>query len=166
MAKKKRKVHHRRRRVSGVGRINVKSIGIKVLGTAAGAFAARLLYNMGLKQFPTIKPQYAGLGIVVVGALIPKFIKSELGSAAGDGMIAIGSLSALQGFGVISGVGQIPGRRVPSRVMSGGQFQNRVMSGGNRPYNRTTVGGQNRPFMRTTVGSMRAESMGALYDED
>jgi hypothetical protein len=164
---RRRKTHHRRARRHRVGAVNMKSLGTKVLGTAAGAFAARTLYNMGLKQFPTIKPQYLGLIIIGAGAMVPKFIRSEIGNAVGDGMVAIGSLSALQGFGLISGVGAMPGRRVPSRVMSGGPYANRVMSGQTLPYNRTTVGGANRAFMRTTVGAFDApEALGALYLED
>jgi len=165
---RRRKTHHRRTRRHRVGAVNMKSLGTKVLGTAAGAFAARTLYNIGLKTFPTLKPQYVGLGIIGIGAFVPKFIKSEIGSAVGDGIVAIGALSTLQGFGLISGVGAIPGRRVPSRVMSGGPYGNRVMSGQSMPYNRTTVGGANRPFMRTTVGATfdAPEALGALYLED
>jgi hypothetical protein len=165
---RRRKTHHRRTRRHRVGAVNMKSLGTKVLGTAAGAFLARTLYNMGVKQFPTMKPAYLGLGLVGIGAFIPKFVRSEIGQSVGEGVIAIGSLSALQGFGLLSGVGAIPGRRVPSRVMSGGPYGNRVMSGQSMPYNRTTVGGANRPFMRTTVGSTfdGPEALGALYMED
>lgn len=169
---RRRKTHHRKTHRRRVGAINIKSLGTKVLGTAAGAFAARTLYNVGLKQFPTIKPQYLGLIIIGAGAMVPRLVKSEIGNSVSDGMVAIGSLATLQGFGLITGIGAIPGRRVPSRVMSGGPYGNRVMSGQSMPYNRTTVGGANRPFMRTTVGGTLGstfdapEALGALYMED
>ena len=90
---KKRKSTHRRRRSHRMGAVDVKKIGTKILGVALGGFGARTLNNFAVKTFPTIDPKIIAGGNIFVGALLPKFLKSDLGSAVGDGFIAIGSVA-------------------------------------------------------------------------
>lgn len=163
MARRRKVSHRRHRRHHRMGAINIKQVGTKVLGVAAGAFAARTIYNMVIKSSPTMDPKYIGIGEVVLGVLVPKFIKNELGSGIGDGLLAIGALTTLQNFGVISGVGAVPVRRVPARVIGAGA----------KPFLSKMVGATPRPYTRTTVGnaysemeSMNRAAMGALYMED
>jgi hypothetical protein len=167
MAHRRKKSSHRKHRRHRVGAINVKQVGMKVLGVAAGAFAARTLYNVVVKNYPTIAPQYIGLGEVALGVLVPKFIKNDIGGGIGDGLIAIGSLTAMQNFGLINGIGAVAPRRVPARVIGAGArpFLSKMVGGG--------MGATARPYTRTTVGNAYSEmeamnraSMGALYMED
>jgi hypothetical protein len=149
---KKRKSTHRRRRSHRVGAVDVKKIGLKVIGVAGGAFAARTINNVVVKQFPTLLSGWMiGAGDVVIGALIPKFIKSDLGQALGDGFIAIGALTTMQGLGIVSGLGAV--HRVPTRVIGAGS----------QPFLSRMVGATARPYMRQTVGSSRG--MGSAYSE-
>jgi hypothetical protein len=141
---RKAKKTHRRRRSHRVGAVDVKKVGMKVVGVAAGAFAARTINNMVVKQFPTaLSGWMIGAGDVVIGALVPKFLKSDLGAAIGDGFIAIGALTAMQGLGIVSGLGAT-GRRVPVRVIGAGS----------KPFLSKMVGATNRPYLRQTVGRM------------
>lgn len=149
----RRKSHrktHRRRRGHRVGAIDVKKIGTRIAGVAAGAFLARTVNNMASKQFPTVSPKLVGIGDIVLGVMVPKFLKSELGQGIGDAFIAIGSLTTLQSLGVLSGIGAIPSR-VPTRVIGAGD----------RPFVSKMVGATNRNYLRQTVGGGRA--MGSAY---
>lgn len=155
--RKRTKSHHRRRRRHSVGAIDVASIGKKVLGVAAGAFVARTLFNLAAKQWPTLKPQYVGLITIGLGALLPKFMRSELAMAASDGMIAIGALTAMQNFGLISGIGQT--RRVQSRIINGPA--GRLSNGSNRGnFLKANVAGSNE------MHRMAVQGLGALMYEE
>jgi hypothetical protein len=164
MARKRKVKHHRRRSRRGVGAVDVKKIGMKVVGVAGGAFVARTLNNLIVKQFPNGLSGWMIGGIdVVAGVMIPKFIKSELGQAVGDGFIAIGALTALQGLGVLQGMGAIP-RRVPTRVIGAGSrpFISKMVGATNRPYLRQTVGGGSRMGSAyTQMEKMNRQAMGA-----
>lgn len=110
--------HHRRRH--RVGAINVKQTGTKIIGVAGGAFVGRMLQNMATKSLPSISPRIMNLGLIVIGEMvIPRIVKGDIGQSVGDGITAIAVLSELQSFGMITGVGAVPGRRVPSRVIRG-----------------------------------------------
>src|ERR1700722_9726562 len=150
---KRRKSTHRRRRSHRIGAVDVKKIGMKVIGFAGGAFAARTINNVVVKQFPTLLSGWMiGAGDVVIGALIPKFVKSDLGVALGDGFIAIGALTAMQGLGILSGIGAMP-HRVPTRVIGAGS----------QPFLSKMVGATGRNYLRQTVGGGRG--MGSAYSE-
>ncbi len=41
-----------------------------------------------------------------LGVLTPKFIKSDIGRAAGNGMIAVGTIALLKKSGFVSGIGE------------------------------------------------------------
>lgn len=171
MARRKRKVHHRRRRSSRVGAIDVKKIGTKILGVAGGAFVGRTLANVAGKSFPTLSGTYVGLGIAAVGALVPKFVKNDLGAALGDGILAIGVLQSMQSLNVIQGIGATNFVKVPTRVIGAGSrpFLSKMVGASGRPYLRQMVGGgrmgsaygemerMNRQAMGSTVGSLAIE---------
>jgi hypothetical protein len=104
MAKKHRKSHTPKRRRSGrkgIGAINMSNVLTKVAGIAAGAVAARMANNsIGDK----VSPKLAAAGTIAVGVMLPKFLKSELGEAVGEGFIAVGAVGLLQNFGVLKGI--------------------------------------------------------------
>lgn len=162
--RRKSKSHHRRRH--RVGAINVKSVATKVLGVAAGAFVGRTIQNMAVKTFPTVSGKYIGIGTIVLGALVPKVIKSELGQSLGDGILALGAYQTLQNFGVISGLGAIP-RRVAPRITSMNGYNANAHTVGEynanahavgKAYNRSTVFGMPTPETELMMGAL-------LYDE-
>lgn len=101
MAKKrKKKSHGRRRRVSGVG--NTSEILMQVAGVAAGAVAANFI---GKGIGANLNPKIVAAGQIGAGIFLPKLVKGSLGAGIGNGMIAVGTISLLQNFGVIKGVG-------------------------------------------------------------
>jgi len=159
----KKTSHRRRRRVGafGSGKIDFKKMATRLIGVAGGAFLARTLNNMVVKSAPSTDQKLIGGGDMVLGILIPKFIKNELGQGMGDGLLAIGSLTALQAFGAISGIGALP-MRVPSRVIGAGDrpFLSRMVGATSRPIMRTMVGAATagpKPFMHKAMGSAYAE---------
>ena len=86
---KKHSSHKRRssRRRGGIGAINMSSIVTKVAGIAGGAVLARMANNsLGSK----LDPKIAAIATTAVGAMVPKFMMSQLGEAIGDGFIAVG----------------------------------------------------------------------------
>jgi hypothetical protein len=102
MAKRKhhKKSHTRRRKMSG---IKAGSMVSNIAGVAIGAAAAGLITSKVLgKQSDMIKA-VAALGL---GVLTPTFVKSEIGKAAGAGMIAVGVISLLKKSGLVSGLGE------------------------------------------------------------
>lgn len=101
--KKSRKVsHRRRRRVSGIGAINMTNVLTQVAGIAAGAAGASILAKT---VFPTLDAKIKSAVQIGAGVAVPMFLKSELGKSVGAGMIAVGSIGLLQSFNVISGIG-------------------------------------------------------------
>lgn len=166
---RKSKKTHRRRRSHRMGAIDVKKVGLKVIGVAGGAFAARTLNNVVVKQFPTLLSGWMiGAGDVVIGALLPKFIKSDLGAALGDGFIAIGALTAMQGLGIVAGLGAV--HRVPTRVIGSGSqpFLSRMVGASNRPYLRQTVGRMGSAYSEMERMNRKAmgRAVGSLYMEE
>jgi hypothetical protein len=163
----RKKTKHRRTRRHRVGAINVKNVAMKVAGVAAGAFVGRTIQNMAVKTFPSINAKYIGIGTVVLGAVIPKLLKSDLGNAVGDGVLAVGAISTLTQFGVITGIGST-GRRVAPRVLRMNGYNPNSSAVGAYNKNSSAVG--QRPYNREVVMGMKDESdqlmMGALlYDE-
>lgn len=96
MAKRKqhkKAVHHRRRRRSRMGAIDMGGILTSVAGVAAGAAVAGLINKQFLSsQSATIQM----IAPVALGIAVPMFLKGDLGKAAGAGMIAVGALAALR----------------------------------------------------------------------
>ena len=100
MAKRKssRKRTTRRRRV---GAINAGNLVTNIAGVAVGAAAAGFITSKLLgKQSDTIK-SIAAIGL---GVLTPTFIKSDIGKAAGNGMVAVGTIQLLKKSGFVSGL--------------------------------------------------------------
>jgi hypothetical protein len=149
--KKRKKSSGRRRSRRGVGAVDVKKIGVRVAGIAAGAFACRTINNMVVKSMPSLSQTMIGLGDALVGLVIPKFLKNEIGQGIGDAFVTIGALTTMQSLGAITGVGAVP-RSVPTRVIGAGS----------RPFLSNMVGATNRPYMRQTVGGGR---MGSAYSQ-
>jgi hypothetical protein len=103
MARRKssrKKTTHRRRRVGG---INAGNLVTNIAGVAVGAAAAGFITSKILgKQSDTIKAVAAiGLGVIT-----PNFLKSDIGKAAGNGMIAVGTIALLKKSGFVSGLGE------------------------------------------------------------
>lgn len=158
MAKKKKKSHGtRRRRHRSMGAINLQSVGMKVAGIAVGAFAD----NLARKNFTSISPTILGAGELVIGVMLPKFMKSPLGEGIGDGLIAVGAINLMKSFNVISGVGAPMPARVPLRRQAYSPGAPAIGAAG-RAYLTQTVGnnGIGMPAMEHDM------MMGALLYED
>jgi len=93
MAKRRKKAHTKRRR-SRVGAVPKGSIMASV-GLIAGAVAGRLVAK---KVLPNVDEKIKNVGVVAVGFLLPKFMKSEIGKSIGAGMIAAGGLGLAGSF--------------------------------------------------------------------
>ncbi len=93
MAKKRKKSTTKRRR-SRVGAVPKGSI-MSSVGLIAGAVAGRLVAK---KVLPNIDEKIKNVGVVAVGFLFPKLMKSEMGKSIGNGMIAAGGLGLVGSF--------------------------------------------------------------------
>jgi hypothetical protein len=94
----KRKSYRRKRHSAMSG------IGSGITGVAsmvAGAVIGRILQN---KLSSKVNPKYLAIGQIAVGTLLPKFVKNKFVSGIGTGMVVNGGVTALNSFGVISGV--------------------------------------------------------------
>ena len=92
----------RRRKMSGMGKLNAGSmlstIGGVLVGTAAAGFIAKRFLSAQNETIQAVVP-------IALGIATPMFLKSELGKYAGAGMIAVGGLKLFQKFG-IAGIGE------------------------------------------------------------
>lgn len=93
MARKRKKTMHKKRR-SRVGAVPKGSIMASV-GLIAGAVAGRLVAKQAL---PNVDEKIKNVGVVALGFLLPKFVKSEMGKSIGSGMIAAGGLGLVGTF--------------------------------------------------------------------
>lgn len=125
----RRKTTRRRRRISGIGKIDAKGIGMQVVGLTIGAAGGRELNAILVKQFPTLTPTVSGLIQIGVGVLLPMVVKGNaLVANIGNGMIANGGMVELVNLGVISGVRpsamsyRINGSSQLSSIAGGGRF--------------------------------------------
>ena len=100
--KSHKKTTHRRRKMSGMGKLNPSSmlttIGGVLVGTAAAGFIAKKFLSSQNETIQAIVP-------IALGIATPMFLKSDLGKYAGAGMIAVGGLKLFQKFG-IAGIGE------------------------------------------------------------
>ena len=156
MARKhhRRKTHHRRRvgASKGMGSA-IKKIG----GIAAGAFAARLVVT---KLGATMNPKIANAIPIVLGVLVPRFIKSDIGQGIGDGLIAVGVLGELQQFNVVSGIGYMaPGVAALTHTGATGYNPETARTVGTRAGYRMGDPGT-RPFINQAVG--RVNGLGSM----
>jgi hypothetical protein len=98
-ATKKRAIG-RRRRMSGVGAMGSQITG--ALYTIAGAVAAGAV----TKFLPsTMNEKLKAAVPVVVGFMLPKYLKGDIGQGIGAGMVAAGGLKLVQSFGILNGIG-------------------------------------------------------------
>jgi hypothetical protein len=107
-AKRKPTRSRSRRRVSGIGKIDIGGIAMKAAGLGAGAIAARELNTIGAKSLPSVfgNPMISGFIQIAAGVLLPIFVKgNKFVADMGDGMIANGIMVEAVTLGVISGVG-------------------------------------------------------------
>lgn len=139
---RRRKAHRKHRSRRRVGAVNMKAVGTRILGIAGGAFLCRTVNNMAVKQFPTLGQSMIGIGDAIIGFLVPKFVKNPIGEGIGDAFLTIGSLTVMQDYGVITGIGAMP-RRIPTRVV--GALPSSYVS--------RTVGASPRPFLSKGVGA-------------
>jgi len=103
----KRRKHHtkshskrRHKKHSGLGAVDFTNI----LGVAAGAVAAGFLN----KLIPdTINTKLVAGGKIALGVALPMFVKSGkmkgIMAGVGSGMIAVGAVDLMRGFGILSG---------------------------------------------------------------
>ena len=107
MARRKRatkKSSYRRRRMSGVGAMGSQITG--ALYTIAGAVAAGAV----TKFLPaTMNEKLKSAVPVVVGIMLPKYLKGNIGAGVGAGMVAAGGLKLVQSFGILNGIGAYGG---------------------------------------------------------
>jgi hypothetical protein len=105
MAKKRKKHFKRsRRRMSGIGALGAFDL-TGIFGAAVGGVGAKFLN----KVIPaTIDKKIAAGGKIVIGALLPMFVKGRAhgaAMAAGHGIIAVASTELFTEMGVLSGLG-------------------------------------------------------------
>lgn len=91
-------------------KLNLKGVGIKVLGATAGAVAARQADKINLPgNLPAwVKP----LGVVAIGAFLPKIAKQKPGSlidTASTVMMGVGGADLVAAFvPALGGIGGMP----------------------------------------------------------
>lgn len=129
MAKKKKSTTKRKRRVSGVGKINITGIALAV----GGAFVANKLTAMTAGKTGIVGQISPFLGLIG-GIVLPMFVKNPMAGQLAVGMAAGGGLEALKKLGVISGPYQVPvvsGR--PVRRINGGAMSPNMIGNGYSP---------------------------------
>jgi hypothetical protein len=95
MAKKR---HHKKKHTKRRSRIGAAPKGMltSILGIAAGAVVGRMVAK---KLLPNVDEKIKNAGVIVLGAMVmPKVMKSDLGRAIGNGMIAAGGVGLAGSF--------------------------------------------------------------------
>jgi hypothetical protein len=107
----KKRITHRRRS-KRMGAMSMKGGLSTALFTIVGGVAARFVSNTinGTSLNDSYKKYVASVAPIAVGLFLPKFIKSDMGKALGNGMIAVGGLGLVQSTGVLSGMPMIAKR--------------------------------------------------------
>jgi hypothetical protein len=86
--------------MSGIGAMGSQVTG--ALYTIAGAVAAGAV----TKLLPsTMNEKLKAAVPVVVGIMLPKYLKGNLGQGLAAGMVATGGLKLVQSFGILNGIG-------------------------------------------------------------
>ena len=111
MARRKRATKRRttRRRMSGVGAMGsqVTSAIYTIAGAVAAGAVAKFLPSTMNDKLKAAVP-------VVVGIMLPKYLKGNIGAGVGAGMVAAGGLKLVQSFGILNGIaGGYAGYQVP-----------------------------------------------------
>jgi len=72
-------------------KFNFKEMPVKVGGIAAGVAGAKVVNNLIVSNFPTVKPAMSGGAILIAGAVLPSFVKGVFMDNVGAGMMAKGA---------------------------------------------------------------------------
>lgn len=144
----KRPTTRRRRRVSGIGKVNLNSVAMDVAGLVAGSVIARVGASMILKQWPSASQMMIGAGQIAAGILLPTVLKSKIGQDIGNGMVSFGGQVVLVNLGVISGIGEVGagGNTMSYRISGAGNL--RSVSGAGKL--RSVSGGS---YLRSVAGT-------------
>lgn len=94
MARKRKKTMHKKRR-SRVGAIGKGGSLMSSIGIIAGAVAGRLVVKSVL---PSMDEKIKNVGVLALGFVLPKFVKSDMGKSIGNGMIAAGGVGLVSSF--------------------------------------------------------------------
>lgn len=94
--KRKTRKHHSRRRHSRSGIGAIGSTATQAVGIIAGAAIGKIAAS---KLLPNVDDKIKNAAVLAIGAFVaPKLIKSDLGKALGNGMIAAGGVGLLGSF--------------------------------------------------------------------
>jgi len=109
MARRKshrRRSTSRRRRLGGIlSQDKLMKAGGAILGVVAIGFLNEKIGEMkNADGTPKVDPKLVALGEVVLGFVLPNFVKNDLVEGLGLGMIAAGGVNAAKEFGIISGI--------------------------------------------------------------
>lgn len=98
--KRKSKKHHSKRRHSRMGAVDFTNIISVVAGAVVAGYVDKVVPE-------TVNPKVTAGGKIALGVVLPMFAKSgsmkNILAGAGAGMIAVGSVDLLKGFGMLSG---------------------------------------------------------------
>jgi len=108
----RRKTTSKRRRMSGMGKLDAGNILSTVGGIAAGTLVAGLLVK---KLLSTQNELVQAIVPVAAGIATPMFVKSNLGTYAGAGMVGYGVARLLAKYN-LAGVGEIDTIDVPMSI--------------------------------------------------
>jgi hypothetical protein len=94
--------------MSGVGAMGsqVTSAIYTIAGAVAAGAVAKFLPSTMNDKLKAAVP-------VVVGIMLPKYLKGNIGAGVGAGMVAAGGLKLVQSFGILNGIGAYAGYQVP-----------------------------------------------------
>jgi hypothetical protein len=108
----RRKTTPKRRRMSGMGKLDAGNILSTVGGIAAGTLVAGLLVK---KLLSTQNELVQAIVPVAAGIATPMFVKTNLGQMAGAGMVGYGVAKLLAKYN-LAGVGEIDTIDVPMAI--------------------------------------------------
>lgn len=108
----RRKTSYKRRRMSGMGKLDAGSILSTVGGIAAGTLVAGLVAK---KLLSTQNELVQAIVPVAAGIATPMFVKSSFGQMAGAGMVGYGVSRLLAKYN-LAGVGEIDTIDVPMAI--------------------------------------------------
>jgi hypothetical protein len=102
----RRRSTSRRRRVGGIlSQDKLMKAGGVILGVIATGFINEKIAEMkNTDGTPKVDPKIVALGEVILGFVLPNFVKNDLVEGIGMGMIGAGGVNAAKGFGLISGI--------------------------------------------------------------